>query len=123
MTTILRSGIDLIEIERIEKLKPEIKARFLQRVYTAAELDLCGDRDERLAGRFAGKEAVSKALGTGIGTVHWQEIEILTDDQQMPILYLHGNAAALAKSLGLSIWSISISHVKTYAMAIAIASD
>ena len=123
MTTILRSGIDLIEIERIEKLKPEIKARFLQRVYTAAELDLCGDRDERLAGRFAGKEAVSKALGTGIGTVHWQEIEILTNDQQMPILYLYGNAAALAKSLGLSIWSVSISHVKTYAMAIAIASD
>jgi holo-[acyl-carrier protein] synthase len=123
MTTILRSGIDLIEIERIEKLKPEIKARFLQRVYTSAELDFCGDRDERLAGRFACKEAVSKALGTGIGTVHWQEIEILTNDQQMPILHLHGNAATLAKSLGLSIWSVSISHAKTYAMAIAIASD
>ena len=113
----LRTGIDLIEVERFCSQKPEIRERFIARVYTKAERDYCGDNPQHLAGRFAAKEAVSKALGCGIGEVSWQEIEILNDEAGMPVLYLHGNASERARELGLTIWSLSITHVKEYAAA------
>ena len=114
---ILRTGIDLIEVERFRSQKPEIRERFIARVYTDAERDYCGDNAQHLAGRFAAKEAVSKALGCGIGEISWQEIEILNDEAGMPVLHLHGKASERARKLGLTIWSISITHVKEYAVA------
>ena len=60
----------------------------------------CGKRAESLAGRFAAKEAVAKALGCGIGDVSWKEIEILGDEQNAPVLTLHGAAENKAKELG-----------------------
>ncbi len=72
----LRSGIDLIEIARLEGIRPEIRERFLRRVFTIQELEDARDSNLHLAGRFAAKEAVAKALGCGIGPVSWQEIEI-----------------------------------------------
>lgn len=119
----LRTGIDLIEVGRIEKLNPEIRQRFLERVYTAAELAICQDRPECLAGRFSCKEAVAKALGTGIGEISWQEIEILADERHMPVLTLHGKAESIAAALGLNTWSVSISHIRDQAVAIAVAMD
>ena len=117
----LHTGIDLIEVERFRSQKPEIRQRFLARVYTDAELAYCGENDQHLAGRFAAKEAVSKALGCGIGEVSWQEIEILDDELGAPVLHLHGKAAERAERMGLTDWSVSITHVKEYAAAVAVA--
>ena len=118
---ILQSGIDLIEINRMAGLNPRIRARFLARVFTPAELEICDDSDARLSGRFAAKEAVAKALGTGIGPVRWQEIEIIAGPQSQPLLQLHGAAQELAEHFGLRTWSVSISHTATHAVAMAVA--
>lgn len=117
---ILRSGIDLVEVDRFRNLQPHLRDRFIERVFTPAEIALCNDRDTSLAGRFAAKEAVAKALGTGIGEVHWQDIEILADENKTPELHLHGKAAEIAASLGLTRWSISITHTQTNAAGQAI---
>lgn len=117
----LRTGVDLVEISRFERLNPNIKPRFLKRVFTPQELDNCSDVTASLAGRFAVKEAVAKALQTGIGPISWQEIETLEGPAGEPLLALHGQAQALAESLGLKHWSISISHTNTIAIAVAIA--
>lgn len=119
----LRTGIDIIEIDRLENLKPPVRERFIQRVFTPAEIALAGDKNQSTfwAGRFAAKEAVSKALGTGIGTVSWQEIEILRAPNGEPSLNLTGQAAVAAAALGLTRWSVSISHSRSHAVAIATA--
>ena len=117
----LRTGIDLIEVERFRSQKPEIRSRFLARVFTPAELEYCGENDQHLAGHFAAKEAAAKALGCGIGEVSWQEIEILNDELGAPVLNLYGKAAALSEQLGLREWSVSITNLKEYAAAIAVA--
>jgi holo-[acyl-carrier protein] synthase len=117
----LRTGVDLIEISRIEEVVARHGKHYLERVYTPAELEQFGKRVESLAGRFAAKEAVSKALGCGIGEVTWQEIEILGNEQNAPILTLSGAAAEKAKSLGLMAWSVSISHSMSHAVAFVVA--
>jgi len=119
--TLLRSGVDLVDIQRLTDLNPAIRVRFIRRVYTAREQDLCKDSPASLAGRFAAKEAVAKALGVGIGPVSWQEIEVLAGSDGEPVLKLHGAAHALAQRLGLDVWSISISHTQTQAVAMAVA--
>ena len=118
---ILRTGIDIIEIARLEAIQPAIKQRFLQRVYTELELQEVGHSTASLAGRFAAKEAVSKALGCGIGTVRWQDIEIRRGMEGEPLLQLYGEAQILAQKLGLTTWSISISHTQTTAVAMVVA--
>lgn len=116
----LRSGIDLVEISRLEALNPAIRERFLARVFTPAELADAQGRWDTLAGRFAAKEAVVKALGCGIGVVAWKDIEILRTKSGEPLLVLHGAAQRLATELGLTTWSISISHTRASAVATAI---
>ncbi len=117
----LATGVDLIEIARIEEVIARHGKHYLERIFTPAELDYCGKRIESLAGRFAAKEAVAKALGTGIGDVAWKEIEILGDEQNAPTLTLHGAAGSRAKELGLSIWSVSISHSQSHSVAFVVA--
>jgi holo-[acyl-carrier-protein] synthase len=118
---ILRSGIDTIEISRLEKIQAPIRQRFIERIYTKTEIAQARDRNDVLSGLFAAKEAVSKALGTGIGYVSWQDIEILHLDSGQPILELHGNARLVADQLGLEHWSVSISHDRDKAIAVAVA--
>ena len=118
---ILRTGIDLIEISRIEEVIARHGNHYLERIYTPAELRYCGNRAESLAGRFAAKEAVAKALGCGIGDINWKEIEVLGDEQNAPVLNLNGQAEKKAKELGLSIWSVSISHSQSHSVAVAVA--
>jgi holo-[acyl-carrier protein] synthase len=118
----LRSGIDLIEIARLEGVQPAIRERFLARVFTPQELEDARDSSLHLAGRFAAKEAVAKALGCGIGPVSWQEIEIQRGQSGEPVLMLYGKAKQIADDLGLITWSVSISHTKEYAVAMAVAS-
>ncbi len=122
---LLRTGVDLLEIHRLADLQPAIRQRFLQRVFTPQELSLTGEGENgawaTLTGRFAAKEAVAKALGCGIGPVSWQEIEVLRGPQGEPVLELHGAALRIARELGLDTWSVSISHTRDQAVAVAVA--
>jgi holo-[acyl-carrier protein] synthase len=117
----LRTGVDLIEIDRLQQVSPAIRQRFLERVFTPRELEEAGKSDASLAGRFAAKEAVSKVLQTGIGLVCWKDIEIQRGPQGEPCLCLYGNAIRIASEMGLSSWSISISHNRTQAIAMVVA--
>ena len=113
----ISSGVDLIEIERVTQAIERHGERFLTRVFTPQELtELRGNRAS-LAGRFAAKEAVAKVLGTGIGLVAWQEIEILRGPAREPLLFLHGAAAELAAQKHLTEWTVSLSHTETLAVA------
>lgn len=118
----LKTGVDIIEIERLERVIQRYGERFLQRVFTQQESSEAGKSMASLAARFAAKEAVSKALGTGIGVVMWKEIEILRGPERQPVLCLHGSAARLAEELGLHSWSVSLSHSEHYAIAMVVAS-
>ena len=117
----LATGVDLIEIARIEELVARHGKHYLERIYTPAELEQCGRRAESLAGRFAAKEAVAKALGSGIGDVTWKEIEVLGDENNAPVLTLHGEALNKANELGLAMWSVSISHSQSHSVALVVA--
>ena len=119
----LRSGVDLLEIARLKEAVERHGERFLARIYTQAEREVCGGNAASLAARFAAKEAVSKALGSGLGPVAWTEIEILRADSGAPLLFLHGKARALADELGLNEWAISLSHTRENAIALVVASD
>ena len=113
-------GVDIIEIERIREALERWGERFLNRIYTAPEQKLCRTRPGSLAGRFAGKEAVMKALGTGVRGVGWREIEILSERSGKPIVKLSGNAATKAASLGLGTLAISLSDSREYAIAMVV---
>ena len=117
----LRTGIDLLEIERMQAAVERHGSRFLNRIFTERELFEVGHSTASLAARFAAKEAVSKALGTGIGVVAWCEIEILRGPNRQPELHLHGRAATLACELGLKEWSLSLSHSQSQAVAVVVA--
>lgn len=114
-------GVDIIEIERIEAILQRHGERFLKRVYTPAERAYCRERVPELAVRFAAKEAVSKALGTGLRGIAWREMEILGDERGKPLVRLHGRAQARAEELGLSEFAVSLSHSRDYAVAFVIA--
>jgi holo-[acyl-carrier protein] synthase len=114
-------GVDMIEIARIERAISRHGDRFYNRFFTAQERASCDDQAKRLAGRFAVKEAVGKALGTGIGDVNWTDIEIVNDGRGKPELILHNQAEILAAELGLYHWSISLSHTETHAIGFAVA--
>ena len=116
----LATGVDLIETQRIQDAIQRHGQRFLKRVFTPAEIDLCQGRPESLAARFAAKEAAAKALGTGIGDISWQEVEVLNDEQKAPLLQLSGAAAQRARLLGLTTWSASLSHNLTQAIALVV---
>jgi holo-[acyl-carrier protein] synthase len=121
---ILRTGVDLVEIARFQQAVERHGQRFLERVFTPKELAEVGSQEGRiasLAARFAAKEAVSKAFGTGIGQIYWREIEILRGPEREPILHLHGNSLRLAEEQNLTTWSLSLSHTEQYAIAMVVA--
>ncbi len=117
----LRTGIDLVEINRLVSIDRRIFHRFCQRVFTPSELAEAGGNLPSLAGYFAVKEAVAKALGCGLSSIHWQDIETRKGPVGEPILILNGEALRIATSLGLTTWSISISHTRDQAVAVAVA--
>lgn len=117
----LKTGIDLIEIPRIQSALDRYGERFLKRIFTDMEIAECRGQAEALAARFAAKEATVKALGTGIGPVAWLEVETRHHRSGEPYLILHGRAETIAKSLGLTQWAISLSHSKEMATAVVVA--
>jgi holo-[acyl-carrier protein] synthase len=120
---VLSTGVDIIELERVRAVFDRFGDRFQRRVLTAEEIRFCRGRLSEIAVRFAGKEAVMKALGTGIRGVGWREIEILPEKRGKPLVYLHGRAAERADYLGLREFAISLSHSDLYAVAFVVASD
>ncbi|MDX9991254.1 MAG: holo-ACP synthase [Anaerolineales bacterium] len=116
----IQTGIDLIEIERIAASVARHGEHFLKRVFSAAELETCAGRTESLAARFAAKEAVAKALGSGLDGFGFRDIEITRAENGAPGLVLYGAAAQKAEAQGLLRWSISLSHSQSHATAIAI---
>ncbi len=111
-------GVDIIEVLRIKRAAGRWGARFLNRIYTDAELKLCQGSMESLAARFAGKEAVMKALVAPASA--WKEIEILSGMHGEPLVRLHGQALITAARLGLSGFEISLSHSRDNAVALVI---
>jgi holo-[acyl-carrier protein] synthase len=114
-------GIDLIDIDRIVGVLGRHPSRFRQRVLTEHEQRYVGRKVERLAGRWAAKEAISKVLGLGVRGVGWREIEVLPNRAGQPQVYLHGRAAIRAEDMGLDEVSVSISHERHMAVAVAVA--
>ena len=122
----LATGVDLIEVSRIARTLERFGPRFLERVFTPAEVHYSRERPAELAARFAGKEATAKALGVGMRMlsplgVGWQEIEVLNERSGKPYVLLHDHAEELARSQGLTEWAISLSHDGDFAIAFVVA--
>lgn len=122
---IIGHGIDFVSVARIAAMQDEHGGRFVEKCFTEGERAYAlgrARRHEHLAARFAAKEAVMKALGTGwAGGVGWRDIEVVLEDSGRPVVALHGGAAARAAELGISRWSLSLSHADGFAIASAIA--
>lgn len=123
--SVVGHGVDLTEVARIADLRNRYAERFLERCFTTHEQDTClpaRRADERLAARFAAKEAVLKALGTGLRRgIGWTDVEVVTEPSGQPTVRLHGSAAHIAARLGVTRWHLSLSHAAGFAIASAIA--
>ncbi len=117
----LAVGVDMIELARIERGIARHGDRFMRRFFTEQEIGYCNGRISSLAGRFAIKEAVGKALGTGIGDINWTDVEVVCDGRGKPELHLHNRASTLAASQGWAQWDISLSHTNTHAIGFVVA--
>jgi holo-[acyl-carrier protein] synthase len=113
-------GIDIVEIPRIEQAVNRWGERFLRRVYTGLEIDTYRHQLPSLAARFAGKEAVIKALSTPNISLSFTDIEILSGTDGKPLAKLYGQVQAQANRLGLGGITITLSHSREYAIAAAI---
>jgi holo-[acyl-carrier protein] synthase len=123
---IVSLGLDLTRIERLAEAEAQRGARFLERLFTPGERAYCerraARRHEHYAGRFAVKEAVMKALGTGwTRGVRWVDIEIVRAPGGPPELCLHGAAAAHARARGIERWHVTITHDAGIAAAVVVA--
>ena len=122
---LIGQGIDLIDLDKFARLVDDSESDFVERCFTVEERENAeGDpnRMQKLAGRFAAKEAVAKALGTGFnGRVTPMDIEIVSRPSGEPTVLLHGATEGVAGNLGITCWRLSISHSDTAAVASAIA--
>ena len=124
--SILGHGIDLVETQRLAQLLDRHRMRFLDRCFTPSEQAYAQANVKRqlehLAARFAAKEAVLKALGTGWRDgIAWTDIEVVREPSGRPVLRLTGQALRIANELGIRSWILSLTHTPNYAMASAIA--
>ena len=118
---IIGCGIDLVKIERVEKIIKKWGDNFTSRVFTLLEREYCekkkGNKYQSYAGRFAAKEALLKSLGLGLRGVNWKEIEIENNELGQPIIETSGKLKNIASVKGVSKYFITISHTKDYAIA------
>ena len=118
-------GIDLVDFPRIEQIAARHGQPFLDRIFTASEQKYANDNKnstEKLAGRFAAKEAILKLLGTGWrGKIAWTDIEIINNEMGQPQVSLTGRVKEIADSLGVTDISVSITHTANFAIASAAA--
>jgi len=123
MGSILVTGVDLEEIDRLRRIPEPIRGRFIERILTQNELKKAYLSEEHIIGLFCAKEAVAKALGCGIGVLSWQDIDIQTQGSGLPQVNLSGNARLKADELGITHWSLSISHTRAYAVAFVVGTN
>ena len=121
LTQVLAVGVDLIETDRIAEALDRFGERFLRRVYTDGEQAYANGRITALATRWAAKEATAKALGTGIGAVNFDDIEVVCGRNGKPELLLRNRAAQLAADLNMRKFALSLSHTRDYAIAFVVA--
>lgn len=118
-------GIDVVEVERIESAIERQGQAFLDRLFTEREKEYCGKQKRpgmHFAARFAAKEAVSKALGTGVGgKAGWLEMEVVRGESGAPTMLFHGKAADFIAAEGIAEVQVSLSHARDYAAANAVA--
>ncbi len=122
---IIAVGVDHAEVARIGRAvdHPKWGERFRRRVFTADEIAYCAGRKrhaESFAARFAAKEAVMKALGTGMLGVDWREIEVVRAAKGAPFLRLAGRVAMRAASLGITRWHLSLTHAQELSTAFVV---
>ncbi len=122
--TVLGSGVDLVENERMQEVLERWGGRFIEKVFLAEERRYCDSKvgsHRHYAARFAVKEAVAKAFGTGLGPhLGWTDIEVVRDKAGAPSARLNGKARKLADSRGVSKILVSLSHTRNYAVAHAL---
>ena len=122
---IVAHGIDLVDCPRIEQMIDRHGVRFINRVFTEAEQNYAEsnrNKVEKLAGRFAAKEAILKLMGTGWrGKIAWTDIEVINNGSGQPQVTLDGEVKKIADKLGISQISISITHTANFAIASAVA--
>jgi holo-[acyl-carrier protein] synthase len=118
---IVGCGIDLVKIERIEKIIKRWGDNLTSRMFTPLEREYCKKRNsnkyQSYAGKFAAKEALLKALGLGLRGVNWTEIEISNNELDQPIIKTSGKLNIIASKKGVSKYFLTISHTKDYAIA------
>lgn len=113
----LTTGVDILELWRVKSIVDRWGDRFLQRIYTTGEINYCRGRIPQLAARFAAKEAVMKALGTGIRGVGWKDIEVTRRRGMAPQILLHNRAKNRSEKLHMKQLAVSLSHSRDYAIA------
>lgn len=113
-------GVDVILISRVQKVLARHPERFLRRVFTPEEVAVCRGRVPELAARFAAKEAIMKALGTGARGLAWREIEILPNQRGKPLVFLHGLAQQRAEKIGARGLDVSLTHDADLAIAVVV---
>ncbi|MDI3299528.1 MAG: holo-ACP synthase [Bacillota bacterium] len=121
---IVGTGVDIVEIERVRRALERRGERLLRRIWTPSEQAFGRGTPGwygSLAGRFAAKEAVLKALGSGLREASWRDVEVLREPWSAPRVRLSGRVAERASRLGVRRWHLSISHSRGYAVAVAIA--
>ena len=122
---IIAHGIDLVDFPRIKEMVERHGERFLNRIFTAAERDYADSNKngtEKLAGRFAAKEAILKLMGTGWrGKIAWTDIEIINNPAGQPKVNLSGEVERISAGLGIKHISVSITHTANFAIASAVA--
>lgn len=119
----MTTGVDIIKISRIDKLLKSKKDLFLNRVFTEKEIEYINKKansPNTVAGLYAAKEAISKALGTGIGKIAFRDMEINHDSNGKPLVTISCEKDALLKELGINRFDLSISHDGDYAVAFVI---
>ncbi len=118
---IVGCGIDLVKVERIEKIIKRWGNSFTSRIFTSLEGEYCekkkNNKYQSYAGKFAAKEALLKSLGLGLKGANWKEIEVRNDELGQPIIDISGKLKNIASAKGVNKYFVSISHTKEYAVA------
>ena len=121
VTGVVRAGVDRVELSEFRRTIDVAGNGFLERVFTPGEIAFCSGRLDRLATRFAAKEAVAKVLGTGFRDLGWREIEVQTSPHGEPHVVLHDRARRRADHLGIISISVSLTHTAVAAEAFIVA--
>lgn len=119
----LITGVDIVNVARIDKILLDKRQQFYNKIFTIEEINYIEEKAHKsttVAGLFAGKEAVSKALGTGIGVLGWKDIEILHEAKGRPYVNFTERGKKIADNLGIGEIQISISHETEYAIAFVV---